>query len=510
MQLLTPHSRREEGMNDLRHPGERSVTVRTKTLLAAAFGPLIAGYAVVVALFALVTAIASAATFSVSGVLRAAGPGLLAAYQVPVTIAGSPLGVLPLLGTAAVCALVATSAARAASRLGYHHPNQAVNVVAPMAAAHALAGVTIAITVSGSGVSVEPLTGFLVPGFVAALAATAGVAGRCGIVAAARDYLDPIALRGLRAGALGMAGLFAAGAAVFVLTMVFSGGTARDLFAANSPGFGSGVGMLLLSVGYLPNAIAGSLSFTVGTGFSIGQVSITPFSFDGGAVPGLPLLAPIPDHAARWWPLLMLLPAAVGALVGWFLRRCDDDPRARLRTVAIAGALIGFGCVLLSTLAGGRLGSGPFDPISIPAGLTSVAAFGWIVVPGGLVAWLTGPRKRAAAVTPEPEPGDGQEYDEPPAADEDTIADDETTEPDEDMEPDEDPEDEESPDADEAADIGDEPADTGADDLDETEDDQLETEDDQPETEDDAHGNEHETGDDPEDEAPPEDPVRSR
>ena len=431
MQLLTPHSRTEEGMNELRQLGERSAAARTKTLLAAAFGPLITGYAVVAALFAVVTAIAS---FSMTGVLRAAGPGLLAAYQVPITIAGSPLGVLPLLGTAAVCTLVAASAAHAANRLGYHHPSQAVNVVAPMAAAHALAGGTIAITVSGSGVSVEPLAAFLVPGFVAALAATAGVARRCGIVAALRDYLDPVAIRGLRAGALGMAGLLAVGALVFLLSLVLSAGTARDLFAANSPGFGSGVGMLLLSLGYLPNAVACALAFSVGTGFSVGSVSLDPFSFEGGAVPGLPLLAGVPEHVARWWPMLMLLPGVVGVLVGWFLRRSDDDPRARLRTVAIAGALIGFGCVVLSTVAGGRLGSGSFNPVSISAGLTSVAAFGWIVIPGGLVAWLTGPRTRPVVVVePEPAPEDELEFeddDEPVAEDiEESDEDDEDAEP---------------------------------------------------------------------------------
>ncbi|HVW40296.1 MAG TPA: DUF6350 family protein [Amycolatopsis sp.] len=456
MQLLTPHSRPEKGMNELRQLGERSATASTKTLLGAAFGPLIAGYAVVAALFALVAASASLTSFSMAGVLRAAGPGLLAAYQVPITIAGSPLGILPLLGTAAVCALVASAAARAANRLGYHHPGQVVNIVAPIAGVHALVGVTIAITASGAGVSVEPLAAFLVPGLVAALAATAGVANRCGIVAAARDYLDPAAIRGLRAGTLGMAGLFAVGALVFVLGLVFSAGTARDLFAANSPGFGSGLGMLLLSVGYLPNAVAAALAFSVGTGFSIGPVSLGPFSFDGGPVPGLPLLAGVPDHAAHWWPMLMLLPAAVGALVGWFLRRSDDDPRARLRTVAIAGALIGFGCVVLSTLAGGRLGGGSFNPVSISAGLTSVAAFGWIVVPGGLVAWLLGPRSRPEVAA---EPEDDPELDDEPTAgdvDETDIDGDDSEEADTD-EPGEDTDDEAEPEAD-ADDIDDEDA----------------------------------------------------
>jgi hypothetical protein len=150
--------------------------------------------------------------------------------------------------------------------------------------------------------------------------------------------------------------------------------------------------MLLLSVGYLPNAVVSALAFTVGPGFSIGPVSMTPFTFTGGAVPGLPLLAGMPQHPARWWPMLMLLPAAVGALVGWYLRGSAASLLARLRTVGIAGALIGFGCVVLGTLSGGRLGSGSFNPVSIPVGLMSVAAFGMIVVPGGLMAWLAGPR----------------------------------------------------------------------------------------------------------------------
>jgi hypothetical protein len=411
MQLLTPQARPEEGMNELRHAGELSGAARTKALIAAAFGPLIAGYALVVALFALVTAIASIAHFSVPGVLRAAAPGLLAAYQVPVTIAGSPLGVLPLLGTIGVCALVAGSAAHTANRLGYREPGQAVNVVAPVAAVHALAGITIALTASGAGVRVEPLPAFLVPGLVSGLCATAGVANRCGLVAAARRQLDPVAVRGLKAGALGMAGLLAVGALVFTVSLVLSAHTMHELFATNAPGFGSGVGMLLLSLGYLPNAVVSALAFAAGPGFSIGPISMTPFSFRGGDVPGLPLLAGMPEHFAHWWPMLMLLPAAVGTLVGWSLRRSDEDPRARLRTVAIAGALVGFGCVLLGTLAGGRLGSGSFNPVSIPVGLMSVAAFGWIVVPGGLVAWLAGPRLRPVAAPPveyeeddEPEP----------------------------------------------------------------------------------------------------------
>ncbi|KAA9148687.1 hypothetical protein FPZ12_044650 [Amycolatopsis acidicola] len=464
MSLLAPQSRPGEGVREPRDQHGPSGTARVKTLVVAIAGPLVAGYAFVLVLFSLVTLLAAPSHFSLSGVLRAAGPGLLAAYQVPVSIKGSPLGVLPLLGTAVLCTLIVSSAVYAAKRLGLREPGQAVNVVAPMAAVHSLVGVTIALTATGVGISVEPLPAFLVPGFVAALCATAGVADRCGFLDAARKHLDPIALRGLKAGALGMAGLLAVAATVFALSLALSFHTARDLFSTNAPGFGSGAGMFLLSLGYLPNAVVCALAFVVGPGFSLGSVSVAAYQFSGGAVPGLPLLASMPEHSARWWPVLMLLPAAVGGLVGWYLRRSDEDPLTRLRTVAIAGALIGFGCVVLCTLAGGRLGGGPFNPVSIPVALMSVAAFAWIVIPGGLVAWLAGPRRPRAVeqvVLDEPEVSvDLDEDGESELEDEvgEDVVDEEPAEEDpEEPEPDEDVAEDEEPDEEEPSPTSEEP-----------------------------------------------------
>ncbi|WP_229874509.1 cell division protein PerM [Amycolatopsis deserti] len=390
--------------------------VRARVFAAAVVGPIVTGYVFVAALLGLVTAMASVAEFSVGGVLRAAGPGWLAAYQVPLTIAGRPLGVLPLLATIGAGALVARSAANATQRLGYREPGATVPLIAAVTSAHALAGLGIALFGNDESVRVEPLSAFAVPAVLAGVAAAAGAASRSGVAAAIRDYLDPLALRGLRAGALGLAGLLAVGALVHTVGLVLASGTIRELFAANAPGFGSGAGMLLLSLGYLPNAVVGGLAFATGPGFSIGSFSLTTFSFTGGPVPGLPVLAGVPEHATPWWPVLMLLPAAVGALLGWTLRRADENPLARLRIVGIAGALVGFGCVLLGTLAGGRLGGGAFDPVTIPVGLVSVAAFGWIAVPGGLVAWFAGPHARPEPEEPEAEPEEPEAEPEEPEA----------------------------------------------------------------------------------------------
>lgn len=372
---------------------------RVRALLAAAVWPLVTGYAVVAALFALVTAIATRSEFSALGVLLAAGPGWLGAYQVPVQIEGEPLGVLPLLPTVGVCLLVARTAASAAQRLGLTEPVRAVPLISVMAGAHAMLGLAISLLSNGEPLSVEPLLAFLVPGLVAAVSAAVGVARHCGFTETVSRHLDPLAVHGLRAGALGLLALLTAGSFALLVGMALSVPTANSLFANNAPGAGSAAGMLLLSLGYVPNAAVLALGFVTGPGFSIGSVSVSPYAFTGGPVPGVPLLAAMPEAQASWWPVFVLLPVAVGALVGWSLRRCHENPVARLRTVGVAGALVGFGTVVVGTLAGGRLGSGVFDPVAIPLGLVSIAAFVWIAVPGGLVVWFAGPRPE-----PEPEP----------------------------------------------------------------------------------------------------------
>src|ERR1700754_5084886 len=80
-----------------------------QALLLAAAGPVVTGYLGIAALLAPANATAPGATLSTGGVLRAAAPGWLAVYHVPVDIAGHELGMLPLLPTALVLALVARS-----------------------------------------------------------------------------------------------------------------------------------------------------------------------------------------------------------------------------------------------------------------------------------------------------------------------------------------------------------------------------------------------------------------
>lgn len=391
--------------------------VRARVLLKAALTPVVVGYFAVLALLALIVAGAQGPRLSVPGLLAASGPAWLGAYQVPLRIGGEPLGVLPLVPTVAVGLLVARCAGAASRRVGAVSPSHAALVVVATVVAHVLATVPIVLFTNGSGgLAAEPVAAFVMPALIAGFCATVGLSRRGGIIAALRTHLDPGARRGLRAGLLGLAALLTGGALALTLATALSTATASRLFAVNAPDAGSGLGMLLLCLGYIPNAVVMAAGFTIGPGFSVGLLSASPFTYSGGVVPALPLLAGMPERQALWWPALLLLPAAAGALVGWSLRHADRRPTARLRMVGVAGASAAFGTVVLGALAGGRLAEGAFDPVSLPLGLVSIAAFCWIAIPGGLVSWFAGPRVRRAKPVAAPSAGEQDRADEAESA----------------------------------------------------------------------------------------------
>lgn len=366
--------------------------VRLRVYLTVAAVPVLIGYTSVALLLALIIGIAPQAQFSVIGTLSAAGPAWLAAHQVPIEIAGRPLGVLPLVPTIALCLLVARSASAATRRLRQVKSSSAP-VIAFITAAHALPGIPIAMLADGAPLQVELLSASLMPALLAGGAATAGVIRGRGGLAVVHAYLDPPALHGLRMGLRGLAALLGAGMLTFGVATALSASTVRDLIHASGPEAGSAAGVILLSLGYVPNAVILTLGFLTGPGLSIGTVSVSPFTLDGGPLPALPVLAGIPEHSSPWWPVFLILPATTGLLVGRALRHVAARPVARLRAVGVAGAVAGLGVVVLGTLAGGRLADGAWDPVSYPPGLVSLAVFCWLAVPGALVSWFGGPRR---------------------------------------------------------------------------------------------------------------------
>lgn len=377
-----------------------------RVLLGVALGPLLAGYLVAVGVVAAVTGAAAGTELTATGTLRAGGPVWLAAAQVPLTIDGAPLSVLPLLPTLLLAACVGRAARRAATRLGADVPALAWPVLAAAAGAHAAVGAGLALADPVPRVAVSPWDAALRCGLLGAGAAVVGLARHQPLCEEVLGGLPGALRRGAAAAVPGLAVLVTGGAAVVLAGLLLSAHPVRASYDSVAGDPGGAFGLTLLSVSYLPNAVIAGVSWLAGPGVSVGAVSAAPLATLGNSVPAVPLLAALPDAPAPWWVVLAFaLPLSAGALVGSRCRQAHADLLTRLRTLAVAAAVVAVACLVAAAASGGRLGGGPFDPVVVPAGSLAFAALGWTAVAGAAVVLLGS--RGAPDVAEAPAVGDG-------------------------------------------------------------------------------------------------------
>jgi len=204
------------------------------------------------------------------------------------------------------------------------------------------------------------------------------------------------------------------------------------------PGPVGAVLLLLLQVGYVPNAVIWAVCFAIGPGFAFGTGTIVaPTGSALGPLPAVPLLAALPPgvHAAMpaWLaPVVLALPYLAGATGGWLLIRMaptlsiEAAPLWGMASGALAGLLIG----VLAAFSGGPLGDGRLATVG-PSGwqVGAVAAFELGIaaaISAGLSNYFLLRRASAAAGAagrprprpPEPAPDDHVIYLDPWAGDE--------------------------------------------------------------------------------------------
>ncbi|WP_188986473.1 cell division protein PerM [Saccharopolyspora thermophila] len=368
-------------------PHERKVGIRWWLLAAAITTVLLVGYLATAGLIALVTATATSAQFDPVVALIAALPGWLALHQAALTITGAPLSVLPLLPTALVMLLIASASGWVARRSRVRRPDQAWPVITAMGLVHGMAGTAIAVLLDGP-VNAVPVDAFLSCAATATIAATAGVANRCGLVYLVWERVDAVVWSGLRVGLLAFAALIAAGGVVLLLSVCLS---APDMAASldRSGTAGDAIGATLLSVVYLPNAVLAGWAFAAGTGLSVGRLAVHPLHVEPGPAPDLPLLAVLPTHALPiWWTGCFLLPLFVGVVVGVACRRIGGRLTRRLRAVGVAALAAAAATFVLAHAAGGELGNGPFGLVTLHPLSLAAATLCWIAAPAVAVAWF--------------------------------------------------------------------------------------------------------------------------
>jgi hypothetical protein len=253
------------------------------------------------------------------------------------------------------------------------------------------------------------------PSPLGALVGTFLLASICACVGALREagqlglLLDrmPVDVRNaLRAGVASSALVIAAGAAVLVIDLAVHANRAASLASSVHGGYSGVLLMALISVVYAPNVVIWSAAYVLGPGFAVG--THTSVSFAGvhlGAVPAVPLLAPLPNSGpapiVSW--VLVAGPIAAGVLAGWLLARRFEVKAApaeaawwvRRRVLPAAwgfgaGVTAGFALGVLAALSAGSLGGGRMAMLGPTAGWVLLAAALEIGVLASATIWVMG------------------------------------------------------------------------------------------------------------------------
>lgn len=196
----------------------------------------------------------------------------------------------------------------------------------------------------------------------------------------------------IRAGFASSAAVFGVGAVIVAAALTNSANRAGGLTAATHGGYAGAVLLSVVSLAYVPNAAAWASAYALGPGFAVGahtSVSVTGVTL--GAVPTLPLFAPLPQSGSTTglgW-LALTAPLAAGVLAGWVWVRERPAPapaesapwweKHGLPECAwglAAGAVAGLALAVVGWLSGGSLGAGRMSVIG--------PAAGWLLVAGGL------------------------------------------------------------------------------------------------------------------------------
>jgi len=376
--------------------GTRPVAAVTAALWAAAVGLVTLGVVVTI-----VWAVSARGGDGLITPITATGVVWLAAHHAPIDTPSAAVTLLPLL-LLALPLLLLQRAGRWAARVSATTDSaDAGLIVVAGTAAYATVAFLVAQGSSLGGATVSPTAALLWSVVVSAIGLTAGVIDGAGLLSSIRERTPQL----LRAAALVAAGSGAALAVVVgtlaSVALAARWSTVTGLSHQLAPSAGDAVGVLLVSLAYLPNLLVWTLSYVVGPGFGVGGgATVDPFYAAGGLLPGMPVLGAVPTDAPAAGPLLLLLPVVAGIVGSLVLRRRMHLVLVREVAAVLGGAaLLGVATALLAAVSSGSLGDGrlvglgpsPLAAGAAASGLVAAGAVLWtLVVRITPTIWVTG------------------------------------------------------------------------------------------------------------------------
>jgi hypothetical protein len=395
-------------MEDKRPVGAR----QARDLVRVAFGPSLVALVVIAAVTLLQLVIANS---DMTGTLGAVASMWLAVHQVPISIAGHQLAVLPLLPVLLMIWGTARTTSRATSPRASWFVTRWI-VASALGGPMLFAAIALAVIHDASSVITELQTPSALRAFSGVLAvhgigALIGVGSQVGW-RALRALRLPIWLGDtVRAATAGLLALLGLSGAVTAVSLVVHWGTMHELYAVTDSLFGQ-LSLTLLSALYVPNVIVGTAAVAVGSSAHIGFATFSSFTVFGGDIPALPILAAVPTPPlGPVWVALLIVGAASGVAVGQQCARRPLPWPAALAKLAVASLLATATMVVLGYAGGGRLGN--FGDIGVDQSTFGPGVFLWFFVVGAVTVVMTGGiRRRPKRVKP-PEPVLADEVAEP-------------------------------------------------------------------------------------------------
>ena len=362
---------------------------QARDLVRVAFGPAVLALVIVAAVTLLQLLIANS---DMTGALGAIASMWLGVHQVPISIGGRELGVLPLLPAMVMVWATARSTARATSPYSSWLVVRWV-VASALGGPLLIAAIALAVIHDASTVLTELQTPSALRAFVSvlvvhAIGAAIGVWSRLGRRALAASPLPNWLGDSVRAATAGVLALFGLSGLVTVGSLVVHWAAMQELYGITDSIFGQ-FSLTVLSVLYAPNVIVGTAAIAVGSSAHVGFATFSSFTVFGGDIPALPVLAAVPTPPlGPVWVALLIIGASSGVVVG---QQCARHPLpivpalAKLLVASVAGALA---MSLLAYAGSGRLGN--FGQVGVDQGALMIGVFFWFALVGSITVMMAG------------------------------------------------------------------------------------------------------------------------
>ncbi|MCW2555109.1 MAG: hypothetical protein JWR78_4890 [Mycobacterium sp.] len=382
-------------------------TRQARDLLRVAFGPSVVALVVIAAVVLVQLVIANS---DMTGAFGAIASMWLGVHQVPVSIGGAELGVMPLLPMLAMVWGTARTTA-AATKAGTSWFVIRWIVASALGGPLLIAAIALAVIHDASSVltALQTPSASLAFGCVLAVhfaGALIGVGTKVSRRLRMMPHVPAWLPDAFRAAFTGVLALFGLSGVIAAGSMIVHWGTMDTLFGITDSVFGQ-FSLTLLSMLYAPNVIIGTAAVAVGSSAHLGLATFSSFTVLGGDVPALPVLAAVPSPPlGPIWVALLIAAAASAVAVG---QQCARRPVPLAEAAGKLVAASAIGAVVMALLGyagGGRLGN--FGEVGVDQTTFGPAVFLWFVAIGGLTVVMSGGIARRTKVraerVPDPEP----------------------------------------------------------------------------------------------------------